>query len=134
MTWIGKQSHYFEQLREFVPRDALAILEQQRQKVSKAIDDEVAAFGEALARSVKDAVDAQQAELKAEVETASSKLTGLLDELAKGKIDSEMVAKLNREIHEFEAKWKGLGKKIGDAAIRVVETSTGIPVSSILPR
>jgi cob(I)alamin adenosyltransferase len=134
MSWIGKHEHYFEQLREFVPRDALAILEQQKQKVARAIDDEVAAFGGQLAAAVQQAVVATQEELAADLKGVQGELLASLELLAKTKLDSEKVMFLRGEIDRFEAKWKGLGKKIGDAAVKVIEVSTGIPVSSILPR
>ena len=51
--WFGNNEQYFEQLREFVPRDALAILEQQKSKITKAVSEEIGDFGNALAEPIR---------------------------------------------------------------------------------
>ena len=68
MSWFGERSYYFEQLREFVPRDALSILDQQKEKVRKAIDEQVDEFSKQLSDQVEK--DVEQA--KADVEDRKS--------------------------------------------------------------
>jgi len=129
MKWFGDNEYYFEQLREFVPRDSLAILEQQKQRISQSIATEVTAFGEDLAKSVKHAIEEQQqavADLASQAKEQLDKAKSAISSLPG--IDPDKIAALTKAIDEYEAKWKGYGEKVAGVVKGVIKASTGLTI------
>ena len=128
MTWFGENSYYFDQLREFVPQDALTILERQKEKVSQAIEKQVEQFGRALADHVKRDVEKAQLEAQAALGEARTNVEELLARFKGELLDAAKIGKLEKALDDYEHKWRSLGEKVADAAKAAIKTSTGLSI------
>lgn len=126
MNWVGNKSYYFEQLREFVPKDALSILEQTRQKVEASIDEQIEVFGRDLHGAVERAIADKEKELASSLEKAFSDLSAAVASLKDTSIDVGKITALKQQLDDYRDKWTGVGKQIGAAARKVISTATGI--------
>lgn len=126
--WFGNNEYYFDQLREFVPRDALAILEQQKERISKSVNDEIQGFGTELAQAVKERIDAFSREAVAELEEDKAELVKLINDLESLGIDRARVATLRSDLNAYEKKWKGYGERTAGVVKAAIKSSTGIPI------
>lgn len=126
MSWFGERSYYFEQLREFVPRDALSILDQQKEKVRKAIDEQVDEFSKQLSDQVEKDVEQAKADVERLARLAGVNLQKVLSDFAGQELNPAAVKQLKAAIGEYENTWKGLGEQLAKAAKKAVKASTGL--------
>lgn len=129
MGSFGRSAYYFEQLREFVPRDSLQVLEQQKERVSRAIDEEVDRFAKDLFGAIEKAVQQERDALTAELDAMRGDVKKVIERAKAAKMPTEAIDELHGLIDAYDAKWRGLGKKLADVARGLASKATGLPLN-----
>jgi hypothetical protein len=121
--------YYFEQLREFVPRDALAILNQTKEKIATAIGKEVEQFAKELATAVNAELEKQRREAAEALVASQQRIAAALEALEAATIDEGKIAALRTTIDDHEKRWRSLGEQLGNVVKKAIKTSTGIDLA-----